>query len=418
MNLYGVASIRLDKVRGGQIKKMVQILMAVYGLLLFLSFTMPSRLETFDLGSTQVTKLQNNEMTLRFRQVFKLNDDTLDDFEIIMSELKAQEILKSNRTRTYFSDHKLDMKIKWFETDQESVKLLYVQEPEMTEMRIEAIGFKPLPKIESHLNATISKGLLTKTLDKNRLCEFTTDSKFECNDLRIVGSRASERKLYQLLQIDIDPIQMSHTHKADAKQEDLKIESATFKLQIRSQRFEFYFSMIKMVFVVASFITLVSFKHGIRQFHKTDIGIVQRYIEALLVALVLFNDPLCFFFMANRQIMYACYQSVVESFFIALLFFFWLLLMHSIAQSENIISISWKQFYFPKIIVCSALLSYLVSMRIYVYIRYSQDPFFEFLLKVENMDSMYEYLHSFGIIVITLYLVYFCMILSKAIIVI
>jgi hypothetical protein len=173
-----------------------------------------------------------------------------------------------------------------------------------------------------------------------------------------------------------------------------------------------------MIFVVASFITMISFKRGIRQFHRTDIGIVQRYIDALLVALVLFNDPLCFFFMSNRHILYACYQSVVESLFIALLFFFWLLLLHSIAQSENIITIGWKQFYFPKLIVCGALLSYLVTMRIYVYIRYSQDPFFEFLLAVEHMDTMYKYLQSFGITVITLYSVYFCMILSRAVIVI
>ena len=62
------------------------------------------------------------------------------------------------------------MKIKWFETSDETAKQLYLQEPDMTVMKIEALGFKPLTKIESHLNATIKDGVLTKSLDKNRLC--------------------------------------------------------------------------------------------------------------------------------------------------------------------------------------------------------------------------------------------------------
>ena len=64
-------------------------------------------------------------------------------------------------------------------------------------------------RIESHFNTTIKKGKFKKTLEENRLCQFQENSKFACNDLKIVAGRAEERKTYQFVQIDIEPIQKS-----------------------------------------------------------------------------------------------------------------------------------------------------------------------------------------------------------------
>ena len=133
-----------------------------------------------------------------------------------------------------------------------------------------------------------------------------------------------------------------------------------------------------------------------------------------MFCLFLFNDPLCIFFMAKKNIIYAFYQSIVESTFIGLIYFFWLLLLHSIAQQDNIITIGRKQFYIPKATVCGALWVYLVAMRLYVYIQYSQDPFFDIFVAAGRFGDFFSFLQTFGTIVICMYLVYFLMILSKA----
>jgi hypothetical protein len=96
--------------------------------------------------------------------------------------------------------------------------------------------------------------------------------------------------------------------------------------------FEYFFTAIKGIFIVAILVSLVNFRKIINQFHSNDVGIVQKYIHHLMVTLFLFNDPLSIFFVNNKQPMYALFQSIVESTFISLLFFFWLLLLHSIAQ--------------------------------------------------------------------------------------
>jgi hypothetical protein len=74
-----------------------------------------------------------------------------------------------------------------------------MKNPDMIESKIVNLGFKELIEIESHVNTTIEKGELTKSLEKNKMCKFETDSKFVCNDLHLVGSRSEERMVYQLI---------------------------------------------------------------------------------------------------------------------------------------------------------------------------------------------------------------------------
>jgi hypothetical protein len=63
---------------------------------------------------------------LHFRQDFTLDDPNLMNFEILISDLKAIA-LKENITKesmeseSYAKNHKIDMAIRWFETDDQSV---------------------------------------------------------------------------------------------------------------------------------------------------------------------------------------------------------------------------------------------------------------------------------------------------------
>jgi hypothetical protein len=117
-------------------------MLVLYALVLILSFSMPNRLITLDLGKTKQVTTENNDVKLRFRSMFKLNDNSFNDFEIVMSQLMAKELNISggsqNKTsatemRTFFSDHKIGMKVTWYETNDESAKDNYHKDPDMAE---------------------------------------------------------------------------------------------------------------------------------------------------------------------------------------------------------------------------------------------------------------------------------------------
>jgi len=65
--------------------------------------------------------------------------------------------------------------------------------------------------------------------------------------------------------------------------------------------------------------------------------------------------------------------------------------MHSIAGMDNIISIDRERFFLPKLLICGLIFVYLIVMRLYVYIMYSQDPFFDFIA-ANHISKAYQYL--------------------------
>ena len=92
------------------------------------------------------------------------------------------------------------------------------------------------------------------------------------------------------------------------------------------------------MFVVSSIVCLVRFHKQLREFRRSDVGWVQKWIEYLIVALIFFNDPFCGI-SEHLGPVYNVLQTFFESGFIAMLMFFWLLLIHAVAQQENVISI-------------------------------------------------------------------------------
>lgn len=65
------------------------------------------------------------------------------------------------------------MNVRWFETNDEKVKEKYLHDPEMSESSIKSLGFKELDQIESYNNQSLKNGILQKTLNRNRKCQFT-----------------------------------------------------------------------------------------------------------------------------------------------------------------------------------------------------------------------------------------------------
>lgn len=132
-----------------------------------------------------------------------------------------------------------------------------------------------------------------------------------------------------------------------------------------------------------------------------------------MVSLLFFNDPLCF---SQKDLgkTYQVMQSFFESSFISLLFYFWLLLMHSIANQSNLIAINKVNFFAPKLLICGCIFLYLVWLRIYIYVLYSQDPFFDDVTVILLNDN-YLKVKLLGALCIASYAVYFSMITYKVI---
>jgi len=91
-----------------------------------------------------------------------------------------------------------------------------------------------------------------------------------------------------------------------------------------------------------------------------------------------------------------------------MLLLFWLIIIHSISTNAKSgkSEVTAKKFFFPKLVICGAYFVQLVIMRIFVYVQFSQDPFFD-ALEEHHMTKTYEILHVFGIIFGAIYLVYF-----------
>jgi hypothetical protein len=118
INLYGVASINLDKVGADQIKRYMYKLVLCYIVVLALSTILPPRVVKTQLGYSEL-----DGEVLRFRQDFTLDDPNLQSFEIIISDFKAISLKenitqKSMENESYAKNHIIDLSIRWYETDE------------------------------------------------------------------------------------------------------------------------------------------------------------------------------------------------------------------------------------------------------------------------------------------------------------
>lgn len=188
--------------------------------------------------------------------------------------------------------------------------------------------------------------------------------------MSLILDKQSNRKKYQLLQVDIDQDTIDQYLLTNAEELPLlRVTSLKFAIEHRSTTFKKYFNILKIAFVLTSLVVLWKYTQTLQQFERGDLGVVQKWIQALIVLLVCFDDPMCLFQDLFGWLYYMC-QGFCESLFIAMLLLFWLIIMHSMSTNsqDGQIDISPDKFFIPKIALCVAYLLQLVTMRVYVYV--------------------------------------------------
>jgi len=75
----------------------------------------------------------------------------------------------------------------------------------------------------------------------------------------------------------------------------IKVTEVKFSMAQRSTAFKKCFEIIKYLFFFSSAIFLGIYSNRLRLFEREDLGIIQKWVQALLLFLVLFNDPFFYF---------------------------------------------------------------------------------------------------------------------------
>lgn len=75
-----------------------------------------------------------------------------------------------------FTSHKVELKVRWFETDDEVVRSQYLIDTQMTEEQIMKLGFSEITEIRSHYNESAKDGIITKSLADGRTCLFISET--------------------------------------------------------------------------------------------------------------------------------------------------------------------------------------------------------------------------------------------------
>lgn len=128
--------------------------------------------------------------------------------------------------------------------------------------------------------------------------------------------------------------------------------------------------------------------------------------------LVLFDDPLCLA-QPYMGLFYSIMQGTFESMFISMLLMFWLMYMHAIS-ANTFINITAKRFFLPKIILCTCYFAYLMTMRLFVYIQFAKDPFFDAIIEHHHITKAYQWIYLFGVALGFFYIFYFGMLTYTA----
>lgn len=263
----------------------------------------------------------------------------------------------------------------------------------------------------------MQKGFIKKQLARGKECELKRDNDgnilsnsgtFNCHQLFLLfGSRHSKMKNYHMIQIDVLQRQGESTN----DEPDLTIEKLSFDIKFHKMTFKACFNLIKLVFVGCAIYVYCRFHERLTPYERSDLGIIQKWIQSLLIMLVFFNDPLCAL-QGYIPTIYSIQQTFFESLFIAMLLFFWLLFVHSISVS-TLVAISPTGFFAPKIALGVSNFIYLICLRAFIYISFAQDPFFS-VVEGHHVNTFYYVLRYVGIVLTLAYLVYFVVLMLKA----
>ena len=133
----------------------------------------------------------------------------------------------------------------------------------------------------------------------------------------------------------------------------LKVTKLKFAIEYRSKRFIFFFNLIKLFFSICSGLYLHVYTETLQSIDRSDLGVVQKWVQGLIGLLVCFDDPLCIIGNWFGILYYIC-QGFMESLFISMLLLFWLIVMHTMSMSnvKGQVDISSDKFFRPKVALC------------------------------------------------------------------
>mmetsp|Transcript_16109 Transcript_16109/g.27221 ORF Transcript_16109/g.27221 Transcript_16109/m.27221 type:complete len:250 (+) Transcript_16109:220-969(+) len=221
-----------------------------------------------------------------FRQAFTLENEDLHDFEILISTLKAAELIhqeaedKTASSENFQNNHHVTLSIRQFETgDQAIFDQFKAKKNSLTIDEIKSLGFYEITDLKNHRNELIINGKMQKSLQYGRECELSTlDSDkvnhILCFNLEILSDSRDNRMQFQVIQIEVDHYQRDQK----VKRHDIEVQALTFQIQYRSLRFEKIFNSIKLCFVAGSVVQLLTFSKKLKQYNRSDLGSIQKWI--------------------------------------------------------------------------------------------------------------------------------------------
>jgi hypothetical protein len=166
---------------------------------------------------------------------------------------------------------------------------------------------------------------------------------------------------------------------------------------------------LKYGFALISFLELYFYWKQIRNFQNDDLGFIQKWIMILLIELIFFNEPLQALKSLLPFNLYPLLNSAVQATFISMILFFWLVITHSISETD-IVSIDERRFYLPKIVLVGSIwLSLLLTLG-YISVLEASDASFSWSEDIDSNSMFFQAVQVISIILITLYASYFAIV--------
>lgn len=192
-------------------------------------------------------------------------------------------------------------------------------------------------------------------------------------------------------------------------QEEFTVIGIDYQIKLRSVVYSTQFNHLKYTFSLVTLGVLYLYWRQIRGFQREDLGFIQKWIAILLIELIFFNEPLLLLKTYLPFNIYPLLTAGIQATFIAMLLFFWLVVTHSISESE-VVSIDERRFYLPKVVLTGAIWFSLLLTLCYVSLQQARDASFNWREDIDTDSVFYSTVRVISIILIALYASYFVLV--------
>lgn len=151
---------------------------------------------------------------------------------------------------------------------------------------------------------------------------------------------------------------------------------------------------------------MIFYIRRICQYNFSDSGIVQKQLIALLVLLLMFNEPFYFSYALSGYKMMSTINTGVQASFVAMLLYFWLFIIDASSKQDQITE-SASKFYLPKLLLSGVIWCFLLIALSNVRVHESQNP----LIGWESTTT--DMMGWVLVVILVLYGVYLATLVSK-----